>query len=269
MNKIIVAPLEALTDPSLTDQERRVLFALFSFRGRLTEYVWPTREQIGERANIKDLAAVSKRTKSLAEKGWLSKFKKGYSGHISYTLTLPERLNAVVVESTTIEETPHKVESTTSTGSNPPPCTWSNPPPALNTPLNKPLKQTIYKKITLDLDDPLIDTYKEFIDHRVSLKHPLTQNSFDRYLAVVQGCCDEFSTTPEWVITETIDAGWRSCKPEWLRNRTATNRPAINSKSDSIKARSIEEKLKSTEWYTGEIDVQQDAGEKVINTMSN
>ena len=32
MNKILVAPLEALTDPELTDQERRVLLALFSYR---------------------------------------------------------------------------------------------------------------------------------------------------------------------------------------------------------------------------------------------
>ena len=71
VSKILVAPLEALTDPELTDQERRVLLALFSYRGRLTENVWPTREQIGERANIKDLAAVGKRTSALAKKGWL------------------------------------------------------------------------------------------------------------------------------------------------------------------------------------------------------
>ena len=31
MSKILVAPLEALTDPELTDQERRVLLALFSY----------------------------------------------------------------------------------------------------------------------------------------------------------------------------------------------------------------------------------------------
>ena len=249
MSKMLVAPIEALTDSSLTDQERRVLFALFSFRGRLTENVWPTREQIGERANIKDLAAVGKRTTSLAKKGWLLKFKKGFSGHMTYTLTFPERLNALEVESTSIDETPLEAESTSHTRSNPPLHTGSNLPSALNKPLNKPSKQTIYKKITLDLDDPLIFLYKEFIEYRIGLKRPLTQQMFNRFLGVVQVRCGELGQTPEWVITETIDAGWRSCKPEWLRNRTATNRPATNFKPDSIKnGPSIEEKLTDRGW---------------------
>ena len=248
MSKILVAPLEALTDPELTDQERRVLLALFSYRGRLTENVWPTREQIGERANIKDLAAIGKRTSSLAKKGWLVKFKKGFSGHMTYTMQFPERLETSVDTSgqpLEVESTSYalEVESTSHSRSNPPLHTRHHPPTALNKPLNKPIKQTIYKKITLDPSDPLINLYKEFIDYRIVLKHPLTQQMFDRFLGVVQVCCDELGKTPEWVITETIDAGWRSCKPEWLRNRIA-----VNPKSDSIRARSIVDSLNDRSW---------------------
>ena len=248
MSKILVAPLEALTDPELTDQERRVLLALFSYRGRLTENVWPTREQIGERANIKDLAAIGKRTTSLAEKGWLVKFKKGFSGHMTYTMQFPSRLETsvdTVGEPLEVESTSYalEVESTSHSRSNPPPHTRHHPPTALNKPVNKPIKQTIYKKINFLADDPLVDLYKEFIDYRIGLKHPLTQQMFERFLSVVQVCCDELGKTPEWVIMETIDAGWRSCKPEWLRNRIS-----VNPKSDSIRARSIVDSLNDRSW---------------------
>ena len=248
MSKILVAPLEALTDPELTDQERRVLLALFSYRGRLTENVWPTREQIGERANIKDLAAIGKRTSSLAKKGWLIKFKKGFSGHMTYTMQFPVRLETpvdTIRQPLEVESTSNalEVKSTSQTRLNPPPHTRHDSPTALNKPINKPIKQTIYKKITLDPSDPLVDLYKEFIDYRIGLKHPLTQQMFDRFLTVVQVCCDELGATPEWVITETIDAGWRSCKPEWLRNRIA-----VNPKSDSLRKRSILESLTDRSW---------------------
>ena len=155
MSKILVAPLEALTDPELTDQERRVLLALFSYRGRLTENVWPTREQIGERANIKDLAAIGKRTSSLAKKGWLIKFKKGFSGHMTYTMQFPVRLETPVDsigEPLEVESTSNalEVKSTSPTRSNPPPHTRHDSPTALNTPINKPIKQTIYKRSILE-----------------------------------------------------------------------------------------------------------------------
>ena len=146
MSKILVAPLEALTDPELTDQERRVLLALFSYRGRLTENVWPTREQIGERANIKDLVAVGKRTSALAKKGWLKKWKVGYSGHMTYTMLFPVRLETpvdTIGEPLEVESTSNalEVKSTSHTRHNPPPHTRHNPPTALNKPINKPKQE--------------------------------------------------------------------------------------------------------------------------------
>ena len=249
LSKILVAPLEALTDPDLTDQERRVLLALFSYRGRLTENVWPTREQIGERANIKDLASVGKRTSSLAKKGWLIKFKKGFSGHMTYTMQFPVRLETpvdAIVQPLEVKSTSYalEAESTSHSRQNTPPHTRCLVPAALNKPIKQTIKQTIvHKRIIFSVDDPLGDLYKEFIDYRIGLKHPLTQQMFDRFLNTVQMCCDELSKTPAWVITETIDAGWRTCKAEWLRNRIA-----VNPKSDSIRNKSILESLTDTSW---------------------
>ena len=263
MSKLLVAPLEALTDPELTDQERRVLLALFSFRGKVSENVWPSRAKLGERANIKDLASIGKRTTSLSKKGWLTKFKKGFSGHITYTLCFPERLNtsedttgqSLEVDSTFNAKTPKSVsgveaESPPLLRQDSPPLSRCLIPTALNKPLEQTIQQTIYKKITLKDDDPLIDLYREFIDHRISLKFPLSQSTFDRFLSVVQTCVDQLSVDPGWVITETIDAGWRSCKPAWIANRNRKN-PAVPARTinpDSMRQQSIQHQLEDRSW---------------------
>ena len=89
---ILVAPLEALTDSLLSDPERRVLLALFSYRGKVTELVFPSLEALSERSNINDKTRISKITTSLAKKGWLTKKKKGFTGCNQYTMCMPERL---------------------------------------------------------------------------------------------------------------------------------------------------------------------------------
>ncbi len=89
---LLIAPLEALTDSLLSDPERRVLLALFSYRGKVTELVFPSLDALAERSLIKDKTRVSKITTSLAKKGWLTKKKKGFTGCNQYTMCMPERL---------------------------------------------------------------------------------------------------------------------------------------------------------------------------------
>jgi len=102
---LLVAPLEALTDSRLSDSERRVLLALFSFRGKDTNTVWPGLEAIAERANINDIPRISKVTSSLAAKGWLTKKKRGFTGCNQYNLTIPNlEVNTNLAESTNLEE---------------------------------------------------------------------------------------------------------------------------------------------------------------------
>lgn len=109
---LLVAPLEALTDKLLTDTERRVLLALFSFRSKSTNVVWPSTASIAERANISDIPRVSKITSSLADKGWLTKKKKGFTGCNEYRLTFPERLNTNLAEFAKLEELTNMDEDT-------------------------------------------------------------------------------------------------------------------------------------------------------------
>ena len=264
MSKILIAPLEALTDESLSDQERRVLLALFSFRGRVGDVVYPGREILGQRANIKDLGRVSKCTSALKDKGWLTKWKTGMSGYITYKLTFPDRFNSsltaaekrieklvklenesIVAESTTngqqsiLEDKPLGAEFATSKG--------QNLPCALNKPFNNPIKKYIYKKIILNPDDYLNDFYKEFIDHRINMKSQLTQNSFDRFVSAVKNCVLQLGVKPEWVITQVIDSGWKSCQPSWLENRL----PKKPASKTTIRGRSIVDKLEDRSWCNG------------------
>jgi len=111
VSKLLVAPLEALTDKRLTESERKVLLVLFSYRGKVSDTVWPGREKIAERSNIKDLARIGKITTKLAELGWLVKYKKGFSGHNIYRLTFPTALEA---EYTSNDYLPLEAESTSS-----------------------------------------------------------------------------------------------------------------------------------------------------------
>lgn len=91
---LLIAPLEALIDPRLSDSERRVLLALYSFRNKNADTVWPELPTLAERALIKDIPRVSKLTNSLRELGWLEKKKRSFSAGNEYFLKVPEFFDA-------------------------------------------------------------------------------------------------------------------------------------------------------------------------------
>jgi hypothetical protein len=100
---------------------------------------------------------------------------------------------------------------------------------------HKPLtnSKNIYKKIDVsEVPEELRPNVQEFIDHRINLKKPLTQNAQDRFMGAVYSASTELNITPARVISETIDAGWQSVKSDWLQNRIgvnhAQNRPRGN-----------------------------------------
>jgi predicted transcriptional regulator len=119
MTQLLVAPLQALTDPELSDPERRVLLALFSYRDKTSNTVWPSVDTIATRANVRDRTRISKITRSLSKKGWLTKRKRGFTGYNQYTLTVPDRLtnldsNATLAPEPNKEDQPKLDAATTS-----------------------------------------------------------------------------------------------------------------------------------------------------------
>ena len=116
--RLLIAPLEALLDPRLSAPERHVLLALYSFRGKNTNTVWPKLETLANRANLKDQTRVSKITRSLASKGWLTKKKRGFTGGNEYTLTVPVEAQGSLVEASSNLDSDTKLDGKTILDSN-------------------------------------------------------------------------------------------------------------------------------------------------------
>lgn len=163
-----IIPLEVAFDRRLTQRQMRVLIALFSFRSKTTNTVWPSRELIAQRTRL-DLSTISTATTDLVRMGWL--LKEGTGGHSKatrYTLCVPDLDVETVAESATVNgassiaesatvSAPKKVaesatvaESTTVAESATRPvaesargCVSRKARGAKNIPMNKPLEQSI------------------------------------------------------------------------------------------------------------------------------
>ena len=99
-------PIEAFTDKRLTLEQLRVLGALFSFRGKDSNTVWPRRQAIAERCGMHQ-SNISTATSALVRLGWLSKDGKGgHSKATRYTITVPDTVahSATVAERATVAQ---------------------------------------------------------------------------------------------------------------------------------------------------------------------
>lgn len=85
-----IVPLAVWADKRLTLKQMRVLGVLFSFRGKNTDIVWPSRAQIAGRCGMSP-CHVSTATSELERLGWLQKDGKGgHSKSTRYTITVPD-----------------------------------------------------------------------------------------------------------------------------------------------------------------------------------
>jgi len=119
--------------------------------------------------------------------------------------------------------------------------------PNITTSDNKPDRN---KRLCFDHIPPEYkDSMNEFVDHRKNMKKPLTQPALDRFMNAAIRTAQELELDPNFVIHETIDAGWQSIKPEWLRNRLGLNNvPGSSDSSGKTRDRSLEEDLNDRSW---------------------
>ncbi len=233
MSNILIAPIEALTDSLLSDPERRVLLALYSWRGKTTNTVWPSLGEIGLRANISDLTRISKITASLADKGWLTKKKRGFTGCNEYTLTFPERL----------DNEPSNLDSDTKLGNETKlvPDTNSNLDSDTKSNLDSDTKykeqtneqtieQTNIKKIKQKKSDldfsswpelPDEQTMIDWIAMRKRLKADLSQTVINRFAKELHKA-KTFGFSVNDCLTECVTRNWRGFECQWLLNNSAS-----------------------------------------------
>jgi len=229
---ILVAPLEALTDSLLSDPERRVLLALFSYRGKVTELVFPSLDALADRSLIKDKTRVSKITTSLANKGWLTKKKKGFTGCNQYTMCMPERLTNLDSETNLALETNLDAD----TNSNLAPETKYDVgtrdqvqvTDQLTNHVNKPIKKksSIALVIPEWLDGELLN---DFIDMRKAKKNPMTQKAISLLINKISEAFNDGHDTTK-MLENAIVGGWQSVytpkDDQKQSNRVVVNQPS-------------------------------------------
>jgi hypothetical protein len=88
--KFIFAPVSVIQDRRLTLMQLRVLLALFSFRSKNSDVVFPKRKTLAERSGYSEMV-ISRTTTQLVNLGWLEKEGKGgFSAPCHYKITVPD-----------------------------------------------------------------------------------------------------------------------------------------------------------------------------------
>ena len=126
----LCAPLSVLIDDRLSKSERLVLMGLYSFHNyKADRPVFPSRTSLAKRSDLNNTTRVTELTNSLAQKGWLTKKRKGFTNLIDYRLHVPAYVmwqtfgielsklieNTVPIENTVIikSRTPKVIETMT------------------------------------------------------------------------------------------------------------------------------------------------------------
>ena len=88
--RYLCAPLSVLVDDRLSKSERLVLMGLYSFHDyKADRPVFPSRTALAKRSDLNNTTRVTELTNNLAQKGWLTKKRKGFTNLIDYRLHVP------------------------------------------------------------------------------------------------------------------------------------------------------------------------------------
>lgn len=109
----------------------------------------------------------------------------------------------------------------------------------------------IYKKIAINMaifGNICEDVAKEFIDHRLNIKKPLTQGAFDRAITAAIRC-EKLGISAGDAILLAIDKGWQGIVYEYVAaeiSRRMTAMPALSPRP--TRERSLMQDLTDTSW---------------------
>ena len=183
--KFIITPREIIEDPRLTLWHIKVLLALYSFRNKNTDLVYPSRESITKRCGIRP-NSISTTTSELVKLGWLE--KTGMEGRRAYRVTVPNF--STLQESCTLQEssTPNLQES----------CSHKN------TIEENPIKNPPTPQL-LGLD---LETWEEFRIHRKKIKKPMTEYAEKLMIKKLTKLQSE-GHNPNQLLEESIANGWQ------------------------------------------------------------
>ena len=176
--KFIITPREIIEDTRLTMWHIKVLLALYSFRNKNTDLVYPSRESITKRCGIRP-SNISKTTSELVDLGWLEKTGKGGTS-TTYKVTVPDSSTVPDFSTPTVpESSTHKNTIKENPIKNPPTPQW------------------------LDLE-----IWDEFKKHRKKVKKPMTEFAEKKMLIKLGKLKDE-GHDPNKLLEESLINGWQ------------------------------------------------------------
>lgn len=216
-SQFAVVPLEVVQDRRLTLEQTRVLVALFSFRNKVTNTVWPSRAAIAERTGMHP-SNISSATTALVNLGWL--VKEGNGGHSKatrYTLCVPDLVKPeTVAHSATVADSATVARSATQTVAD------SATPPLADSATRKEqsIEQSIEQKNTARARSAAIakpdgvsqQTWLDFLQQRKRQRAEVTQtalNGIAREAALA-------GYTLEQALVTCCTNGWRGFKAAWV-----------------------------------------------------
>lgn len=91
------------------------------------------------------------------------------------------------------------------------------------------------------------DAAKEYIDHRLNIKKPLTQRAFDRSLKKAVEC-ERYGFKPDEAIEITVDKGWQGITPEYLAAEQSRRMQAVQEIQGSTRKSALIEDLTDRSW---------------------
>lgn len=212
-----LVPLEVVQDKRLTLWQIRVLVALFSFRNKNTDTVWPSRAAISERSGMHP-SNISAATSALVELGWLKKEGVGGNSKASrYTITVPDldtvAESTTVVQSTTVAApaTTTVAESTTTTVAAPA-TRIEQTKEQTKEQTNKAPRKAAPLSCPSGVDEQV---WQDFLAHRKAKRSPLTATA----LAGIEREASKAGYSLEDALMTCCSRGWVGFKADWVDDR--------------------------------------------------
>ena len=218
--KFIISPREIIEDGRLSFWQIKVLLALYSFRNRNTDLVYPTRESISKRCGIRP-SSISKTTTELVKLGWLEKAGKGGNNKATvYRVTVPNF--STVQESCTVQESSTVTVQESCTRKN----TIKEYPvvkkPKIDLERVRATPRTIRGSLAafpeLNIDP---ETWEEFKNHRKKIKKPMTPYA-EKLILKKLVKFKEQGHEPNECLEATIANGWQGVfepKPQQAKTK--------------------------------------------------
>lgn len=209
-----IVPIEVVQDRRLTLWHVRVLVALLSFRRKNTDTVWPSREQIAERAGM-HIANVSKTTTELVALGWLVKEGEGgRSKSCEYRITVPETVAEFTTDSypqtvaarTTVAESATVAKSASKT--------LAESATRIRREQRSELSNTETRGCPGDVDPR---QWGDWLALRKAKRAPVSETA----LAGIRREAAKAGMTLQAALAECCSRGWAGFKAEWVQPRIA------------------------------------------------